>query len=208
MRNKTSVETVSGKVVDLMNPEPDMIDIDDIAWSLSRLARYNGHTIQKIPYTVGQHSIFVYNMVRQRFPQNPMIQLLALLHDAGEAYTGDISGPLKHIPELRPIIKGIEHKIEDVIFEKFGIVEDAWPNKNDIEYAHTMVKKYDIYCQAVESYNFMHSRGSDWNFPIDDNEAPDLVDYQNFEMPKRNIEVYEEFLKIYNNLIKDIEDGR
>ena len=121
----TDLETVSGKIIDLENPDPEKICINDIAWALSRIVRYTGHTVQRIPYTVGQHSIVVSSMARKAAVEADaseldieIISILGLLHDAAEAYTGDISGPLKKIQSLRPIIKSIEHEIEDVIKEE------------------------------------------------------------------------------------------
>ncbi len=63
----TSIETASGRFVDLVNPSADTICIEDIAWAISRMPRYVGHTISEIPYTIGQHSIFVTNLVARLF---------------------------------------------------------------------------------------------------------------------------------------------
>ena len=50
----TSIETMTGKFVDLVNPDPATIDVRDIAWATSRMPRYVGHTISALPYTIGQ----------------------------------------------------------------------------------------------------------------------------------------------------------
>jgi hypothetical protein len=55
----TCTETVSGKIIDLANPLVEDIDVKDIAWALSRVNRYVGHTLTKLPYTVAQHSVEV-----------------------------------------------------------------------------------------------------------------------------------------------------
>lgn len=55
----TTQETVSGAFIDLAEPRPADIKIEDIAWALSRQARYAGHTMCKIPYTVAQHTVMV-----------------------------------------------------------------------------------------------------------------------------------------------------
>ena len=207
MNNPCDMETVSGKVIDLANPDPSKICINDIAWSLSRLVRYTGHTIQKIPYTVGQHSIFVYERVKYEFSEDTMIdnyetdivnQVLmhALLHDAAEAYTGDISGPLKKHSELRPIIKKIEEKLDNAIFEGLGLMHpDNLPTE-----LYMKIKMADIWCQSIEAYNFMCSRGLDWHLKAN----PSLIEYQNFEMPWDNVKVYDKFLETFYNIKKFI----
>ena len=194
--NDTMVETVSGKVLDLMNPEPSCVDIEDIAWSLSRLARYNGHTIQKIPYTVGQHSICVAKRIMELCPDDYSLAMCGLLHDASECYTGDLTGPLKKIPELRSIIKGIEKKIDYAIAEAFGLPVPLSDDHDGPCLDTSLIKEADVYCQAIEAYNFMNSRGLNWDLGI----QPSFIEYQSFEMPKPNIEVYEEFLELYKSL--------
>lgn len=83
--------TVSGRAVNLYQPEPAMIDLSDIAHALSRIQRFGGHTV--VPYSVLEHSMLVARIVAQYYPQ---YQLHALLHDATEAYIGDAPRPLKN----------------------------------------------------------------------------------------------------------------
>lgn len=63
----TSIETVTGSFVDLVHPSADSIHIEDIAWAISRMPRYVAHTVSEIPYTIGQHSIFVADLVVKLF---------------------------------------------------------------------------------------------------------------------------------------------
>jgi hypothetical protein len=63
----SSIETVSGRYVDVANPNPADIGAEDIAWALSREPRFSGHTIHALPYTVGQHSMVVANIVVEMF---------------------------------------------------------------------------------------------------------------------------------------------
>lgn len=63
--SSTCIETVSGIIFDLENPRIEDIVLTDIAWSLSRLGRYTGHTLTNLPYSVGQHSVVVSNIVEQ-----------------------------------------------------------------------------------------------------------------------------------------------
>ena len=79
--------TQTGKRFDLFEPDADMIDPRDIAHSLAHLCRFNGHTREF--YSVAQHSCLVADLVPTEH------KLAALLHDATEAYIGDMVRPLK-----------------------------------------------------------------------------------------------------------------
>lgn len=77
---RTCIETVSGRIVDLSNPSAEDIHIEDIAWALSREARYGAHTIQKDVYSVGQHSMCVANIVVQLFVEGSFANIAAMEH--------------------------------------------------------------------------------------------------------------------------------
>jgi hypothetical protein len=83
------IQTFSGKRFDLENPQPADVDIVDIIQALSNICRFNGHCRQR--YTVLEHSVRVAEIVPEEF------RFTALLHDAGEAYYGDITRPLKMV---------------------------------------------------------------------------------------------------------------
>jgi 5'-deoxynucleotidase YfbR-like HD superfamily hydrolase len=102
--------TATGQKIDLLRPDPKRILTEDIAHSLSRLCRFNGHTGPH--YSVAEHSQRVADIVP------PQYQLEALLHDATEAYVGDMVRPLK---ELMPQYKEIERGIWLAICERFKI---------------------------------------------------------------------------------------
>lgn len=101
----------SGKRVNLKNPKPESIDINDIAIALSRVARFTGHTKEFI--SVGQHSINVKWLLQER-GEPIIVQLYGLLHDASEAYLNDIVRPIK---QLFPIYYQLEHRIMKVILK-------------------------------------------------------------------------------------------
>lgn len=102
------IRVKSGRLVDLQNPKITDIFFDDIAWSLSRQIRYNGH----IPYnyTVARHSIIMSYYVAEEHAME------ALLHDAGEAYMSDVVNPLK---KLFPAIEEMEDRITALIMKKY-----------------------------------------------------------------------------------------
>lgn len=101
----------SGRKINLHRPTVDMIDIDDIATALSKICRFGGHTGQF--YSVAQHSCLV-SMLAPRD-----LQRAALLHDAAEAYLGDVIKPLKVI--IGDIYMNLEDAFEILICEKFNI---------------------------------------------------------------------------------------
>jgi hypothetical protein len=106
----TWTQTYTGKAVDLLNPRPEQIDLADIAIALAGIPRYNRQS--RMPWTVAEHSVLVADEVRRQFAIAEHIDpedraralhaarfapIYALLHDAHEAYTGDLIAPLKHL---------------------------------------------------------------------------------------------------------------
>lgn len=113
------IQTYSGKRFDILNPQPEQIEIVDIAHALSIIPRFTGHT--RAPYTVGQHSIMVSCFCDQANA------LAGLLHDAAEAYIGDLSTPLKRALDGTDglfFIKAIEKPIMQAIAARFFL---PWP---------------------------------------------------------------------------------
>lgn len=113
-----SIRTFSGKLVDLRAPKLEDICIKDIAHALARINRFTGHTSRG--YTVAEHSLLVSRFVPVEFA------LDGLLHDASEAYLGDVASPLK---SLLPEYKVLEARWTRVIEAKFGLREMPAPVK-------------------------------------------------------------------------------
>lgn len=109
-QTKTCITTRSGQWFDILRPEDYTFDIEEIAHALSNLCRYTGHTNQF--YSVAEHSVLVSRMVSDGNA------LAGLLHDAGEAYLGDVSRPLK---ALLPEYKKIEDRVERSIANHFNL---------------------------------------------------------------------------------------
>jgi hypothetical protein len=116
----TKIRTFSGRYIDIFDPNPDDILIEDIAHALSHQCRFGGH-IPKF-YSVAQHSVFCAN--------NPFIskKLEALMHDASEAYLLDIPSPIK--PRLTNYHE-IENNLMMVIAEKFAFLHNFYKYTND-----------------------------------------------------------------------------
>lgn len=109
-QTKSSISTVSGRFYDLLRPEAYEYDIKEIAHALSNICRYTGHTNGF--YSVAEHSVLVSRIVPKE------LALCGLLHDASEAFLGDVSSPLK---ALLPEYKKIEQSVESAIARHFGI---------------------------------------------------------------------------------------
>lgn len=111
-----SIVIHSGNYFDFIDIENNIILIEDIAHSLSFLCRYNGHC--EFFYSVAHHSLLVANLVPKEY------KLQALLHDAAEAYLGDITSPLK---KLLPDYQRLEEVVEKKIFSTFGLPNTLHP---------------------------------------------------------------------------------
>lgn len=112
------IQTFTGKRLDLDPPNPDQIDIEDIAHGLSMLCRFNGQCTQF--YSVAEHSVHVSHEIAPKFA------LVGLLHDAAEAYLGDVPSPLK---KQLSQFKTFEGKMEVAIGKKFDIKPDLFKDR-------------------------------------------------------------------------------
>lgn len=143
------LQTYIGKQFFPFDPKLDDIDIIDIAFSLGKKCRFNGHTINGF-YSVAEHSLLVCKLLEDI---NSSISecLWGLMHDAVEAYTGDIPKPIK------PFLNGfheIENRIQKCIAEKFNLV---WPMPN-------IVKSADEIILSLESLSVMKTpHPADWH---------------------------------------------
>ena len=99
-----------------LDPRPEEICIGDIAHALSLLCRYNGHV--PFHYSVAHHSLYVSDVMEKQY--GTLGGLCGLMHDAAEAYIGDMTRPLKRTPSLK-VFSDIEDNLLKVIFAKFQI---------------------------------------------------------------------------------------
>lgn len=121
--------TRSGVEFDLVNPTADMVNIGDVAHSLARTQRFNGHTDKNC--NVALHSVMVAYLVKER---DRSLMLPALMHDAAEAYTGDVTTPIKQMLGHR--ITGLQRRIDRVIAERFGFtngIGESWIKLADLQ---------------------------------------------------------------------------
>lgn len=125
---KPVILTFSGKFIDLFDPKPDDITLEDIAHGLACCNRFAGHT--KRPITVAQHSVYVARVSDS---------LQGLLHDASEAYLGDMTKWLKESPELGHY-RDVEDKLQRIIYQKYGCPEEMTP---EVAYADKLMLRFE-----------------------------------------------------------------
>lgn len=111
---------LSGRHLDILNPSPMDIEIEDIAHGLARVSRWNGQTKGKHLFSVAQHSVLVERLLRHNAPKlEQKWQLAALLHDAPEYVIGDMITPFKYV--LGGIYRDIEDRLEKAVHIRFGL---------------------------------------------------------------------------------------
>ena len=111
---------LSGRRLDLLDPTPVDIEIEDIAHGLAFVARWNGQTIGDFAYSVAEHSLLVETIFSRMHPSAPAKwQLAALLHDAPEYVIGDMISPVK--AAVGPGYSALDERLEAAIHIRFGL---------------------------------------------------------------------------------------
>ena len=140
------IQSTSGRVWSLTNPRVEDVDLADIAHALGNLCRFNGHSCMF--FSVAEHSLLVADVVE------PELRVYGLLHDAHEAWTGDISTPMKLL--LSPELECIQESIDRVIHEACGL---AWPLSDEMQ---MYVAVADRYVLALERGYMMRDCPREW----------------------------------------------
>lgn len=139
------IELFSGGFIDIVDPKPEQIKIKDIGHALSMQCRFVGQ-IERF-YSVAEHSWHVARML-EGTPYK--VQLAGLLHDASEAYLGDIASPIK---QFLPDYQKMEDRLQAAIFARY-----------DLEYpTHPAVKLADRAMLSTEAWHLVNSQGSTWD---------------------------------------------
>ena len=149
---------LSGRRLDLLDPSPMDIEVEDIAHGLARVARWNGQTIGDHPFSVAQHSVVVEEIAAHISPGlAPKWRLAALLHDAAEYVIGDMISPFKAALGLD--YRLFETRLEQAIHIRFGLpATTPLPIK-------ALIKKADRACAFFEAtqlagFQFMPRRSA------------------------------------------------
>ncbi len=153
------IETFTGKRFTLFDIDPDNIDILDIAHALSMQCRFAGHC--KRFYSVAEHSVHVFRLLSRQGHYSDLLKA-ALLHDASEAYLGDVTRPLKlQLAEYRDI----EAQVQAAIYHKFQCRPTAEQK--------SLIKDADNAILAAEARWLMPSGGEGWG--LEDIQLPEII---------------------------------
>lgn len=142
------IELASGRYLDLANPDPAAITLDDIAHGLSNTCRYAGHTGRY--YSVAEHACLVAAKLRQDGLM-PEVQMIGLHHDDAEAFIADIARPLKTL--LQPAYGQITDRLDAAIWEALDL---PGPARTQV------VKDADDWALACEAFHLLPSKGAGW----------------------------------------------
>lgn len=160
MYGDVSMETNDGREINLLDPQPSAISIDSIANALSMQTRFNGHITRF--YSVAEHSVLVSDLLL-RGTGSYRLALAGLLHDASEAYMGDLISPVKHAMGGRHAKrwKDVERGLDTAICEALGLV----PDKNIEMWHGPDVKAADWHALKIEASALTKSQARGWHWP-------------------------------------------
>lgn len=152
MRGSHWMLTATGRRIELDWPQvANELQIFDIAWALAQVNRFNGHALR--PYSVAEHSLLVADIVEREMLQPPAAVLAALMHDAHEAYVGDVPTPVKHI--IGPRWHAIESEWQTACEHAFGYHNAA--------IAHAgAIKRADLIALATERHDLLPPQADAW----------------------------------------------
>lgn len=173
---KPTICTYLGHEFDVVNPENSVICIEDIAHALALQARFNGHTYAF--YSVAQHSCLVTDNCNDEYSK------IALLHDAPEAYLGDIPSPIK---QLLGGYKELELRVSRALSHHFDL---------DLVHIPKEVKEADKKVLAWEQRDLMNEKSRSW-WP---QQYCDFVATKRRIIPWNPENAEQTFLKIWNYL--------
>lgn len=142
-----TIKVWGGQYVDLLNPDPDTIDLESIAHALSMMCRFGGHAPRF--YSVAEHSVLACKIANADCKDNEVLRAV-LMHDATEAFVGDMVKPLKvAMPEYRKV----EEKVETAVGVRFGI---------DFHKHAATIKHYDRAMLKAEKIHFWPEDSEEW----------------------------------------------
>jgi 5'-nucleotidase len=146
---------LSGRRLDLLDPSPLDIEIEDIAHGLARVARWNGQTAGRSAFSVAQHSLLVESLFGIVEPRAAARwRLAALLHDAPEYVVGDLISPFKAAVGLD--YKELERKLLSAIHIRFGLPARVPPG---ITKQIKLADRMSAYLEATQLAGFTESEG-------------------------------------------------
>uniref|UniRef100_UPI0040488894 hypothetical protein n=1 Tax=Yoonia sp. TaxID=2212373 RepID=UPI0040488894 len=161
---------LSGRRLDLLDPTPMDIEVEDIAHGLAFVARWNGQTIGDFAYSVAEHALLVTEIFTAQNPNAPVKwQLAALLHDAPEYVIGDMISPVK--AAVGPNYGVLDDRLMAAIHIRFGLpAQLPAAIKKQIKKAD----KISAWLEAVQIAGFTTSEADKFFGKIDPNLAKTL----------------------------------
>lgn len=172
---RTDILTSRATYFNFVDVSRNVITIDEIAHALSHICRFTGHVAQF--YSVAQHSVWVSRIV------SPEHALAGLLHDAAEAFIGDVAAPLK---QLLPDYKAVERRVEAMVLGHFGLPAQLPPE----------VKHADLVMLATERRDLMPKTADSW-----EHEVQGIAPLQQRIVPMDSLRARRMFLCRYAELV-------
>ncbi len=144
---------LSGRRLDLLDPSPFDIEIEDIAHGLAFVARWNGQTKGDYPYSVAEHSLLVEEIFVQNRPNSTANwRLAALLHDAPEFVIGDMISPVKGA--IGTGYESLERRLTEAVRLRFGLPTEL---PRAIEKSIKKADKLSAWLEATQIAGFSHA---------------------------------------------------
>lgn len=187
---------LSGRRLDLLDPTPMDIEIEDIAHGLAFVARWNGQTLGDYPYSVAEHSLLAESLFSRMYPKAPVKwRLAALLHDAPEYVIGDMISPVK--AAVGPDYKELDDRLMAAIHIRFGLPA-ALPKtiKSQIKRAD----KISAYMEATQIAGFSEAEAAKFF----GKPKPDLIEGLTISL-RPPVEVRQDFTKRHNALLDEMK---
>lgn len=186
---------LSGRRLDLLDPTPMDIEIEDIAHGLAFVARWNGQTIGDYAYSVAEHSLLVEQIFSLLQPTAPAKwRLAALLHDAPEYVIGDMISPVK--AAVGPDYGALDDRLTAAIHIRFGLPASIpVAVKKQIKKAD----KISAWLEAIQIAGFTDTEAD----KLFGKPAPDIIKGLRIHL-RPPLNVRQDFTARHNNLIAEL----
>ena len=192
---------LSGRRLDLLDPKPADVAIEDIAHGLARVARWNGQTLGAHAFSVAQHALLVDEIAGARYPDWPARWRLAtLLHDAPEYVIGDLISPFKTAIGLD--YKAFELRLLAAIHQRFGLPREL---PEPIRAGIKACDRVAAYYEATRLAGFSKAEATQF-FGDPGKVSPELAEAVESLSPLPTDEAQREFLARFHWLVEQGSD--